>query len=82
MVTSCTIHGWDPRIGSVNSRRVILTDYAKWRQAPVSVIAARYQQSHEFAIRVRNLVAPTLAQFNPFGATRDRLTNPAKNPWR
>jgi hypothetical protein len=80
---SCTIHGWDPRFGSANSWRATLAEYEKWRQAPVSVIRARYQQTHEYAIRVHNLAAaPTPAQFNPFGATRDRLTNPAKNPWR
>ena len=80
---SCTIHGWDPRIGSVNSWRATLAEYAKWRQAPVSVIRARYQQTHEYAIRVHNLVvAPTLGQFNPFAATRDRLTNPTLSTWR
>lgn len=79
---SCTIHGWDPRIGSANSWRATLAEYEKWRQPPVNVIRARYQQTHEYAIRVHNLAAPTPAPFNPFGATRDRLTNPAKNPWR
>jgi hypothetical protein len=82
LVTSCAIHGWDPCIGSVNSLHATPTEYTKCRQALVSGIQARYQQTPEYAIQVHSLVAPTRAQFNPVGATCDRLTNAAKSPWR
>jgi hypothetical protein len=82
LVTSCAIHAWDPRIGSVNSLHATSIEYTKRREASVSGTQARYQQTHEYAIQGHNLVARSLAEFNQVGTTRDRHTNAVKNPWR
>ena len=92
MVASGTIHGWDADIGSVISWQTTPTEYAKGRHAPISAIQARYQQTiarHTFCYTrpgnaksdLHKLVR-TRAAFNPVDAIGDRLTSPAKNPWR
>jgi len=92
VVTSGAILAWDADIGSVTSRHATPTEYAKGRHAPISAIQTRYQQTiarHTLCYTrpgnsksdLHKLVR-TRAAFNPVDAIRDRLTSPAKNPWR
>jgi hypothetical protein len=92
VVTSGTIFGWDADIGSVISWHATPTECAKCQQALITAIQARYQQTiarHTFCYTrpgnaksdLHKLVRAR-AEFNPVDAIRDRLTSPAKNPWR
>jgi hypothetical protein len=75
LVTAGAIHGWDPRIGSAISRHATPTEYAKCRQALITAIQARYQQTRD--ARVFGELAGGLSAFNPVGAIRGRLTSQA-----
>jgi hypothetical protein len=75
LVTAGAIHEWDPRIGKAISRHATPTEYAKCRQAPITAIQARYQQTQD--PRVFCEFAHGLSAFNPVGAIRDRLTSQA-----
>jgi hypothetical protein len=72
LVTAGGIHGWDPRIGSAISRHATPTEYPKWRQALITAMQARYQQT-----RGLRAFCELARAFIPVGTIRGRLTSQA-----